>query len=144
MGKFFGTYHRTLDEKNRLQVPSKLLDDLPSKFYLLRGFEGCLDIYLQKDFDALMESLSALSYLDKNARDYIRLTTASTMELPTDSHGRLALPKDVVDSYHIGKDVLVLGVIDHFEIWDDEAYAAYEAKNAPQYAALASSLGKGE
>ena len=47
---FFGTYQRNLDNKFRLQLPNKLVKEMPEHFYLLRGFEGALSIYEEKDF----------------------------------------------------------------------------------------------
>lgn len=142
MGIFFGTYSRTLDEKNRLQVPSKLVSDLPDKFYVLKGFEGCLGVYLEDEFHRLLDDLSSLSYREEKSRAYVRLTLASVTELEVDSHGRLPLGKDLVDSYHIGKDVVLIGALDHFEIWDANAYRNYESENASHYEELAEHLGK--
>ena len=144
MGIFYGTYVRTLDEKNRLQVPSKLLNALPKKFYVLRGFEGCLDVYLEDDFTRLVDDLSSLSYRDPKSRAYVRLTLASVSELEVDSHGRISLCKGLIDAYHIGKDVTMIGALDHFEIWDSSAYEKYESENASSYEALAENLQKGE
>lgn len=144
MGKFYGTYARTLDEKNRLQVPSKLVKELPDKFYVLRGFEGCLDVYLEEDFLRLTDDLSTLSYRDPKSRAYVRLTLASVVELEVDSHGRISLYKGLVDSYKVGKDVTLIGALDHFEIWDTLAYQKYEEEQASHYEELAQNLGKEE
>lgn len=125
MGKFFGTYSRTLDDKNRLQIPTKLIGQLPSRFYVLRGFEGCLSVYEEEEFQKLLEKLQNLSYLDEESRAYIRLAASSAAELDVDSHGRVALSKQLVDDYRIGKDVTIIGVLDHFEVWDATSYAKY-------------------
>lgn len=144
MGIFYGTYERTLDEKNRLQIPSKLLNALPKKFYVLRGFEGCLDVYLEDDFNRLADDLSSLSYRDPKSRAYVRLTLASVTELEVDSHGRISLCKNLIDAYRIGKNVTIIGALDHFEIWDSLSYEKYERENASSYEAIAESLNKGE
>ena len=57
MGMFFGTYQRNLDNKFRLQLPNKLVKEMPEHFYLLRGFEGALSIYEEKDFQKYLSSL---------------------------------------------------------------------------------------
>ncbi len=142
MGIFFGTYTRTLDEKNRLQVPSKLIASLPTKFYLLKGFEGCLSVYLESDFSKLVESLSKLSYLEAKSRAYVRMTLSSVNELEVDSHGRIALGKEIVETCKIGKNVTIIGALDHFEIWDEEAYATYLSQNEGRYEDIAEGLGK--
>lgn len=143
MGIFFGTYSRSLDEKNRLQIPSKLLSPLPSKLYSIRGYEGCLSIYLESDFLSLAQKLSSLSYEESKSRAYIRLALSSVSEMEIDSHGRLPLGKELIDLYHIGKNVIIIGVLDHFEIWDEGAYLDYQKKNSGEYEALAEDLRKG-
>lgn len=137
MGKFFGTYSRTLDEKKRLQIPSKLVKEMPRSFYVLRGFEGCLSIYEEAEFNALMAKLEGLSYLSETARNYVRLSSASVEELDVDSHGRITLPKELGDTYKIGNDVVLIGVLDHFELWDHDAYVAYLKEKSPLYESLA-------
>jgi MraZ protein len=143
MGKFFGTFIRSLDEKNRLQVPTKLVASLPAKFFALRGFEGCLSVYLESDFESLTEKLTSLNYLDEKSRSYLRLTLASVVELDVDSHGRISLPKDIVEAYKISKDVRIIGVLDHFEIWDTPTYEKYLASKSSDYESIAEDLSKG-
>ncbi len=142
MGIFFGTYSRTLDEKNRLQIPSKLIGELPHSFYVLKGFEGCLSVYLENDFTKLVEELKKLSYLEEKSRAYLRLTVSSVNELEVDPHGRLLLSKDLVEAYKIGKNVTIIGALDHFEIWDSEKYASYLSSHEGDYEALAEVVGK--
>ena len=137
MGKFFGTYSRTLDEKKRLQIPSKLVKEMPHSFYVLRGFEGCLSIYEEAEFNALMSKLESLSYLNETARNYIRLSSASVQELDVDSHGRITLSTELAMTYKISNDVVLIGVLDHFELWDKAAYEAYLAAKSPLYESLA-------
>lgn len=144
MGKFFGTYNRTLDTKNRLQIPSKLLNELPKNFFMLRGFEGCISLYLENDFNNLVNKLSSLNFLEENNRAYIRLTLSSVNELEVDSHGRISLSKQLIETYKIQKDVIIIGLIDHFEIWDKETYLTYEKKQSSHYEDIAENIGKKE
>ena len=137
VGNFFGTYYRSLDEKNRLQLPSKLVGEMPQRLYVLKGFEGCLSVYEEPEFKALLKRLSELSYLDPSKRRFIRLATSSAVPLDVDSHGRIGISKDLVDAYHIGRDVAVIGVLDHFEVWDKAAYERYHAESEPLYEKLA-------
>jgi MraZ protein len=142
MGKFFGTYSRTLDEKKRLQIPTKLVKEMPRSFYVLKGFEGCLSLYEEDEFNALMAKLESLSYLDKTARDYVRLSSASVMELEVDSHGRITLPTELATTYKFSNDVVLIGVLNHFELWDKAAYESYLAEKSPLYESLAEGSSK--
>ena len=90
VGMFFGTYQRNLDNKFRLQLPNKLVKEMPEHFYLLRGFEGALSIYEEKDFQKYLSSLEKMSFLEEKARTYMRLALSSVEVLDTDSHGRIS------------------------------------------------------
>ncbi len=130
MGKFYGRYERTLDDRNRLQLPSKLFSTpLPASLFALKGFDGCLSIYPEKDFEALMESLEKQSFLSKDSRAFVRAVLESVREFEIDAHQRITIPKEMMERYHLKKSVTILGVIDHFEIWDEEAYVNYKESN---------------
>ena len=110
---------------------------MPSRFYVLRGFEGCLSVYPEESFEKLLASLQSLSFLSEENRAYIRLAASSAAEMEVDPHGRIALTKQLVDDYRIGKDVTIIGVLDHFEIWDAASYARYLVTHSPEYESLA-------
>lgn len=127
MGIFFGTYFRSLDSKGRLLLPSKLLESAESmEFYILRGFDGCLSVYGKKAFEKLLNELQQMDYKDEESRAYIRMVSSSIQPLPLDSHNRVLLGKQTLDEYRIGKDITIIGVLDHFEIWDSLAYSSYQ------------------
>ena len=142
MGNYYGRYERTLDERGRLQLPSKLFGNaLPKSFFTLKGFEGCVSIYEKAAFDSLLSELSQKSYLVKNNRSFIRATLDSVKELEVDAHGRITISKDLSERYEIKSAVVVLGVIDHFEIWDQEKYEAYLKDAKANYEQLAEEMG---
>ncbi len=138
MGKLFlGKYDRSLDEKGRLQLPSKLIGEAKGTYYLLRGFEGCIAIYPEKKFEELMESLSQLDWNDETNRAYIRLATSSANEMKIDSHGRILIGREILGDYQLDRDVTVIGVLDHFEVWDAKAYAKYQLTHGSSFESLA-------
>ena len=133
--RYFGTYDRNLDDKGRLQLPPKLLDDDRDKaFYILKGFEGCLAVYNQEGFDKLMARLEGLDTLfDEKARNLVRTMSSSVVILPLDSHGRISLGKPVLDSYSISRNVTIIGALDHFEIWNPSIYERNAKKNSSEF-----------
>lgn len=126
VGKYQGTYNRNLDAKKRLQVPSKLVGGtIPAKFYMLRGFDGCIAVYDETGYNALMETLEPKLYQGPSQYKYIRKVMESVNELDVDSHGRITLGEAIAKQYKIGDTVLILGMINHFEIWNPELYDEY-------------------
>ena len=138
MGKLFlGKYNRTLDEKGRLQLPAKLIGENKGPLYMLKGYEGCIAVYPEKQFEEQMEKLSELDWNDESNRAYIRLATSSVNEMKVDSHGRILIGREVLDDYQLDNEVTVIGVLDHFEIWDATAYAKYILAHGSSYESLA-------
>lgn len=123
---FFGSYAHNLDEKGRLVIPSKMRDELGSKAYILKGFDGALSIYKEIDFTNLIEQLKNLPFNKKNSRAYLRIQLASACELDIDRQGRALLPTQLLNKYKIGKEVIVIGALDHIEVWNKAEYEQYE------------------
>lgn len=134
---FFGTYSRNLDPKGRLMLPRELGIEGSATLYVMKGFEGCVSIYKEEAFNKMVEKLSTLDYADPSTRTYVRLASASMKKLPVDKTGRVLLGADLLKDYAIGKEVTLLGVIDHLELWDAGAYASYLLSNGRDYDALA-------
>lgn len=123
---FFGQYEHSLDDKGRLSIPSKMREEAGSKLFILKGFDGCLSVYKSSEFEKLAKEISSLPFNLKNSRAYIRNQIASACELDVDKVGRILLPTNLVNKYNITKEVIVIGVYDHFEIWSKDIYLAYE------------------
>ncbi len=141
---FFGRYEHSLDEKNRLVIPSKMRSEAGDTLYLMKGYDGALSLYKESDFNKLMEEVSSYSFQKKNNRDYIRTQLSSTYDLEIDKLGRITIPTALISRYSIGKDVFIIGVVDHIEIWDKEKYLAYEKESDSSFEEVAEKIGEHE
>ena len=141
---FFGYYEHNLDDRNRLMIPSKIRDELkPGEvIYAVKGFDGCLAIYSEAGFENLMKEVKFLSNMDKEARTYLRILLSSVTPLNLDKLGRISLPVLLTEKHHIKKSVVVLGINDHFEIWDKELYEAYQKEHEAKFEDVADMLVK--
>ena len=139
---YFGSYEHSLDDKGRLLIPRQLKGGLEqgSKLYILKGYEGCLSIYNEDEFVKLSKDCSSLSFNKKNSRDYLRLMLSSVTELIVDKVGRIQLPTSLINKYQIGKQVIIIGVGDHFEIWDFNHFNEYQAEANERFEQIAESL----
>ena len=45
---FFGEYQHNLDTKGRLSIPAKFRGECGDHVYIMRGHEGCLDVYTEE------------------------------------------------------------------------------------------------
>ena len=137
---FFGSYSHTLDNKGRLMIPAKLRNEAGGRLYILKGYEGSLSVYKEADFQNLTAALEDLSYNQRDTRDVQRITLASVVELEVDAQGRIQLPSKLLSDYKISRSVVVVGVINHFEIWDAAAWENYLKQNEKDYEAKAEKL----
>ena len=123
---FFGNFAHTLDEKGRLMIPRKMREELGFKVYIMQGFDGALSIFTEAKYQKLVEEYSKLPFNQRKNRDYLRLQFSSTHEMDVDKVGRVQLPTALLNKFNISREVIVLGIGDHIEIWDAKKYEEYE------------------
>ena len=139
---YFGNYEHSLDNKGRLLIPRQLKTGLSegSKLYIMKGYEGCLSVYNESEFTKLVEECSSLSYHKKNSRAYLRLMLSSVTELVVDKVGRVQIPTSTLTKFQISRQVIIIGVGDHFEIWDLNKFNEYQAEANENFEEIAESL----
>ncbi len=124
-----GTYHRNLDDKQRVAVPKRLRDQFDNKpltsFYVCPGTENSLALYSPSEFDRLGQRLSAKSSQRPDYRTYVRLFFARSECVPLDSQSRIRIPERLVELAGIQKELVLLGVHDHAEIWDQAVWNGF-------------------
>ena len=137
---YFGSFTHNLDEKGRLMIPRKMREELGYKVYIMKGFEGSLSLYNEERYQKLVEEFSRLSFNQSKVRDYLRLQFASTYEMEVDKLGRVQIPTALLTKYNISKEVLVLGIGDHIEVWDKAKYEEYENSIRDEFERIAENI----
>ena len=132
-----GTYLRTLDDKRRLAVPKRVKDDFAEpnleSLMIAPGTEKSLVIYSPQGFDQFAARLSGAP---ENQR-YLRLFYSSAERVEFDSQSRIRIPDRLADYAGLNRDVYLLGVQDHAELWDQHAWDAFVATHTPEFDQLA-------
>lgn len=136
----YGSYHHSLDEKGRLTLPSKLRPLLSNKLFVLKGYEGTLAVYTEEAFSQYLDKLSKLTYEDKSSRDVMRVALASVIELELDDKFRVQLPVSLIEKYDISRKIVIVGVIDHLEFWNEDKWETYLKDNESQFEEKTQSL----
>lgn len=119
---FMGEYRHTVDPKGRLIIPSRFRGSLGAEFVVTRGLDGCLFVYPMDSWEAYVEELRKLPLTDKNARLFTRFIIAGAATCELDRQGRILLPVTLREFAGIDKDVLLAGMLDHIEIWNEERW----------------------
>ena len=141
---FIGEYSYSIDEKGRIATPSKYRSQLSEGVVVTRGLDSCLFMYPKKEWDVIAERMGNMPTTEKNARDYARLMLAGAMDIVPDKQGRIVLPQYLRDFATLKKNVVVAGLYNRIEIWDEAKWKKYEAdieKNSTDIADKLSALG---
>ena len=137
---FYGSYEYNIDEKGRVVIPAKMRDSIGSKLYLIRGYEGCISLYKEEDFEKFVTKVQSLPFNKAKVRNYARVLLASVAELNIDRQGRMLIPTKTLKEYNIGSKVMILGQIDHLEIWDLDHWNQYKSESEKDFELDAESL----
>ncbi len=113
-----GEFEHTIDDKNRLTLPSKFRESFAEGVVVTRGMDGCLYAYTRPDFDRLVANLRELDPLSREGRVMNRFFFSGAAEAELDKQGRMSLPAALIESARLSREVVVAGVYDHVEIWD--------------------------
>ena len=119
---FMGEYYHTVDAKGRIIVPSKFRDKLGESFVVTKGLDRCLQVYAMEDWEKLQEKLALMPTLTEEARALRRLIVGSADEVEADKQGRVLIAAPLRSYAAIDKEAVLIGNIDHIEIWNREAW----------------------
>ena len=140
IGMFLGEYSYSIDDKKRLAVPVKFRASLGKKAVITRGLDNCLFLYPMKDWNVLAEKLSKLPLAQADARGFARIMLAGAMEVAIDGLGRILVPDYLKDYAGLGKKVVVAGLYNRIEIWDEVKWNTYKERTEKEAGDIAERL----
>jgi MraZ protein len=120
-----GQYSYIIDEKKRVGIPTKFRDALEQGAVLTKGFEGCLYLYPQREWEKFLDMINKLPYFDPATREMKRSIVGSAMDVKLDTAGRILVPDYLKDYAALSKNLIIVGLNDHMEIWDEEKWNKY-------------------
>lgn len=136
-----GEHKHTLDTKKRLSLPAKFRKELGKKVIVTRGLDTCLFVYSQKEWKNFSDKLGELSMGQSDTRAFNRFLLGGAVEVEIDSAGRILIPDFLKEFAHLDTKVVVAGIANRVELWDEEAWNKYQAGLQTQADALAEKLG---
>lgn len=137
---FRGNFAHTLDPKNRLTIPAKLRDRLGSEVVIGKAIDNCGTIWTPEGFDAYTDRfLRDLHPLSQEAIDLNTQFSGNSFECDIDKTGRVMLRADILEHAGIERDLVVVGVHDHIELWNPDAW---DERNAAIAANLKATVAK--
>lgn len=139
---FIGEYNHTIDAKGRLAVPAKFRTELAKGAVVTKGLENCLFLYTKHDWQELAEKISHLPISQSSSRAFSRLMLAGAMEAELDKQGRIVLPDYLRKYAGLNKKVVINGLFNRLEIWDEVAWSKYKTTTEKDSGNIAEALGE--
>ena len=124
-----GTYEHAIDAKNRLAIPSDIRRQIqrvsgqgesdPIVLYVTVGGPGMLQLYTE---DVFARQAERLDDAEGDVLDYEELYYSQSRPTEMDKQGRVRLPAELLEETGLAGEVVVLGVKDHLQVRDREAW----------------------
>lgn len=129
-GKFFGTFCRTLDAKGRLVLPPAFIQALDknrtreNSAFWLTSIYGRLTAYLPREWENTVEQLCSVKMPSLKLSNFKTKLIGMAQEIVPDTQGRIRIPQSLMREAGLQKNIVLVGVLDKFEIWDQVRFDA--------------------
>ncbi len=120
---FIGEFQVSFTGLGRIVLPKKIRELIKgNSFIVTKGFDKCLAGFDKQDWEDRANELLQVSLLEQENLDKRRFVFSSASNLEIDEQGRFVIPKNLLEFAGLSKKVAIIGVGDHFEIWDEESW----------------------
>jgi len=138
---FIGEYNHNLDDKGRLAIPAKFRVILKKGAVVTKGLDNCLFLYSKEQFETIAKKFAALPISQAKARAFTRHMLAGAMDVEFDNQGRITLPEYLREFSGLKKSIIIAGLYNHLEIWNEAAWNKYKGEAEKNSNAIAEELG---
>lgn len=139
---FIGEYTISMDSKGRVAIPSKFRNLLNSMAVVTRGLDQSLFLYPKKEWEDIAGKIAQLPLTNANSRAFSRLMLAGAFEAEMDKQGRMIIPDYLRKFANLSKRIVVAGLYNRIEIWDEQAWMLYKSNTERESTAIAEGLGE--
>ena len=143
MAAFKGQAAYSVDAKGRVAIPAKmravLTPEAKGTFTVTRGFERCVFLYPLDHWSQMEAEMRELNVYNRESRDFLRTILMWADEVALDGQGRVTIVKPLLEFAGIapGGSALIIGALDHIEIWDPTHFETYVNDHVDDYENLA-------
>jgi MraZ protein len=123
---FRGSSFHNLDSKGRLIIPTRFRDVLNQSELdgvMVSKMDGALCCYAFEEWRKIEERILNLARKSENMRRFRRIFIGGAHECMLDKQVRILIPPSLRQYARLDKEIVLVGVLDHFEIWAKETWA---------------------
>ena len=137
---FMGEFHHNIDDKGRLIIPSKFRSELGESIIITKGLDKCIFVYSLKEWNKIIEKMSALQFTKKNVRAFERAFIGGASTIEFDKQGRINITSPLISYAGLEKECVIIGVGDRLEIWSLEKWNNFYDTNKDELSDIAENL----
>lgn len=124
---FRGSSYHTIDDKGRILIPSRFRvlarsEDGGGIMVSRTGMDQCLVAFPMPIWHQLEERILQLAEKSDTMRRFRRVFIGGAHECICDKQDRILVPPALRQYAALNKEIVLVGVLDHFEIWSRENY----------------------
>lgn len=124
---FQGASALSLDAKGRMSIPTRHREPLQvqaeNQVTITKHPDGCLLLFPRPEWETFRSRIAALPM---DAHWWRRIFLGNAADTEMDGNGRVLIAPELRGAAGLDKEVMLLGMGSHFEIWDAATYAAKE------------------
>jgi len=120
---FRGSSFHTIDPKGRIIIPARFRDEIRAgggDRIMISRMDSCLLAYTLEQWSTIETKILSLVEKSENMRRFRRVFIGGAFECTTDKQERILIPPTLRQYAELDKESVVVGVLDHFEIWSRE------------------------
>ncbi|MGE5479671.1 MAG: division/cell wall cluster transcriptional repressor MraZ [Chloroflexota bacterium] len=129
MAFFKGQETYSIDAKGRVNIPAKMRRSISPEaqetFTLTRGQEKCIFAYPLDEWKKYEEKFERLNQFDEENRFFLRRLLMWSEEVTLDAQQRIMAPRKLLEFAEIENKVLIVGMVDHIELWNPDNFEKY-------------------
>jgi MraZ protein len=120
------TFEHAFDVKGRITVPSEWrAESFETRLFVLPSSDACVRVYPESWLGRLQEQVSLLKSADPH-RIRVESLASLAQSAECDQQGRIMVKEKLRSGAGLKKESVLVGRLDHFQIWDKAAWAARE------------------
>ena len=126
---FYGEFEYKVEQKGRVQLPSRFRRELKEGVVLTQGVESCITAYPLSTWKKLATSVTSGSFSRSKVRKLNRAIFATAFSASIDGQGRVALPAPLRNyaGIEIEDEVVIIGANTYLELWNREQWETEKA-----------------
>ena len=141
---FYGEHTHGIDRKGRLILPARFRDVAKEngidRFFLTRGLDKCIFMFTEYEWAAQEQKFKGMSFTKRESRSFNRMFFSGAADVFPDKQGRFIIPAYLKDFAQIKKDVMVIGVSNRIEIWDQEVWKDFYNNSQNSFEQIAENI----